>query len=275
MSVIAVGPALAIDGPLPEPPPFSLVQTPGVLVNDPGDRWINGVYVYAYPTDVPSTWEPCSTGTFRTKPEGTEVPRPRFDSFGIVLAITCSAGYAGDWETFSRRAEIALEASQSFAVEEALSQGVALSINPFLGDSNVDVLAGGAAQTPTVGLAYLEEAIGLTGRRGMIHATPPVVSTWEAFLDRDILMTTNGNRVVSGGGYIGAEANGAPAAAGQSWVFATGPVEVRLSPMTLIGDDINGTLDTTTNELTFRAEKYALATWDTALQAAVLIDWTP
>jgi hypothetical protein len=45
--------------------------------------------------------------------------------------------------------------------------------------------------------------------------------------------------------------------------------------MLLVGDDINGTLDTSNNDLTFRAEVYALPVWDTALQAGVLIDWSP
>jgi len=52
-------------------------------------------------------------------------------------------------------------------------------------------------------------------------------------------------------------------------------VQVRLSDMQMVGEDINGTLDTSLNDVTFRAEIYALAVWDTALQAAVLIDWTP
>lgn len=276
MSVIAVGPALAIDGPLPVAPEYSLLNTPGVVVANPGDRWINGVNVYGYPSDTPETWEPCSTGTFRTKSEGGEQPQARFDAYTIYLPITCSAGYMGSWEDFARRAEVALEATQSFAVEQALSQGVTLSINPFLGDSNVDVVAGGPF-TPEVGLRHLEDAIGLTGRQGMIHATPAIVAAWEfeALETRPGLRTPNGTPVVSGGGYIGADANGSAAAAGQGWAFATGPVEVRLSEMQLVGDDINGALDTSLNDVTFRAEKFALATWDTALQAAVLIDWTP
>jgi hypothetical protein len=48
-----------------------------------------------------------------------------------------------------------------------------------------------------------------------------------------------------------------------------------LSDPVLVGGDINGSLDTSNNDVTFRAERYALASWDTALQAAVLIDWTP
>lgn len=280
MSITAVGPAASIDGPLPVAPPYSLLSIPGVLLVD-GDagRWLNGVNLWGYPTETPATWEPCSTGTFRTKDEGGEVPVPRFDPFAFYTSVTCTAAsIASDWRGFANRAEIALRATQSFAVEEALSQGVELSTNPFFGDANLDILAGGAAQTPEVGLRYLEDAIGATGRGGIIHATPAVVAAWEfeALETGATLVTPNGTPVASGGGYIGADpVLGASPAAGQAWAFATGPVHVRLSEVQMVGDDINGTLDTSNNDVTFRAEKYALAVWDTALQAGVLIDWTP
>jgi hypothetical protein len=37
---------------------------------------------------------------------------------------------------------------------------------------------------------------------------------------------------------------------------------------------VRDNLDRSDNVLTFRAEMYVLAIWDTALQAAALIDWT-
>lgn len=276
MSVTAVGPALDIDGPLPVAPDYSLLSIPGVLLGD-GDRWMNGVNVYGYPADVPSTWEPCSTGTDRTKDGTSDQPLPRFDSFGIVVPIACDAMSIGDWRDFAGRAEKVLQATQSYSVEEALSQGVDLSSNPFLGDANLAILAGGAAVTPEVGLAYLEDAIGATGRAGMIHATPSVASSWSWLEDQNGVLTTKiGTPVAVGGGYIGADpVSGASPAAGQSWAFATGPVQVRLSDVQLVGDDLMSSLDTSNNDVVFRAEKYALAIWDTALQAGVLIDWSP
>jgi len=275
MSITAVGPALAVDGPLPAAPPFSLISIPGVVVGD-GDRWMNGVNVDGYPADTPSLWEPCSTGTYRTKEEGGDLPQARFDPIVAYLPITCSALGNSDWRAFAARAERALQATISFAVEEALSQGVILSTNPFFADANLDILSP-AAVTPAVGLSYLEDAIGATGRAGIIHATPGTVAAWDDIeAVEGVLTTVNGTPVAAGGGYIGADpVAGATAAAGQAWAFATGPVQVRLSEMLLVGDDINGTLDTSNNDLTFRAEVYALPVWDTALQAGVLIDWSP
>lgn len=279
MSQIAVGPALDIDGPLPVAPEYSLLSIPGVVVaGDGGDRWMNGVVVDSYPTETPESWDPCSAGTFRVKTEGDSPPLPRFDPFVLYVPITCSSLSFGDnWEGFARRAELVLEATQSWGVEKALSQGVSQSSNPFLADTNMVLLEAGA-HTPASGLAWLEEAIGATGRGGIIHASPGVVAQWgfNQLETGPVLRTANGTPVAVGGGYSGADpVDEAGPAAGQSYVFATGPVEVRLSEPMLIPEDINGALDTSNNDVTFRAERFALVTWDTALQAAVLIDWSP
>jgi hypothetical protein len=124
----------------------------------------------------------------------------------------------------------------------------------------------------------LEDAIGETGRQGLIHATPATVAAWEfeALESGAYLQTPNGTPIASGGGYIGADpVLGAAPAAGQAWAFATGPVQVRLSEVILVGDNINDTIDQSLNEVTYRAERYALAVWDTALQSGILIDWSP
>ena len=272
MSVTAVGPALGIDGPLPVAPPYSLLSTPGVLA---GTReWLNGVNVWGYPCGTPDTWEPCSEGTFREKSAESEWNVPRFDSFAAQFPFECST--ISGAEEFARRAEAVIEATISFAVEEALAQGVDGSSNPFFGDGELDAVAAGAAVTPAVGLSYLENAIGATGRAGMIHATPAVVAAWgfDKLATNGAIRTTNGTLVVSGGGYIGADpVSESTPAAGQDWAFATGPVRV------FVEDAVKTTLieyvDRATNLATYRAEKYVVAMWDTCLQSAALIDWSP
>lgn len=277
MSVVAVGPALDLDGPLPVAPEYSLLSLPGVLVEEGEGPWLMGVNVDAYPVEVPIHWEPCATGTFREKDEGEDAPMPRFDAFGIFIPITCSSiSFGSNWEDFAGRAEKVLQATQSFGVEQALAAGVAGSTNPFLGDSNVTVLGGGAL-TPAAGLSWLENAIGATGRGGIIHASPAVAAAWgfDKLETGEVLRTVNGTPIAVGGGYIDVTTDSVNPGDGTDYAFATGPVQVRLSPVVLVGDNINGTLDTSNNDVTFRAERYALATWDTALQAAVLIDWSP
>lgn len=275
MSNLTFGPPVVLDdGHLPVAPPRSLLNTPGVVV-PPGDaHWLSGAAVYPYPPGPGSEWDPCTTGTFREKDEGEGVESQYFASFVGYLPITCSAMSIGDPEEFANRAEIALNAVQSFSVERQLALGTGVPTNPFLADANHTVTGAAAtAKNPTVALSYLEEEIAATGKQGMIHATAPVVSQW---FDQDRLdeplVTVNGTRVVSGGGYAAATPSGrTPAAAGQSWVYATGPVEVRLGEVAVL--DIKEVLDRSNNDVTFRAERYFLVTWDAQLQVAILVDW--
>ena len=283
MSTTGVGPLLAIDGPAPLAPPHSLVNTPGIVLDRDIGRWMNGVNIFGYPDDTPSLWAPCSDGTFQIKAEGGDMLIARFDPFAVYTPITCSAMGIGSAREFAGRAEIALEATLSYGVEEGLAKGIpgqVVDVNPYFGDENLTALGGGAV-APAVGLSYLENAIGATGRQGVVHLTPAVASAvanllcfHEAEDGEYHPYTASGNRVVIGDGYIGTDPDDETGpAAGQDWVFATGPVEVRIGP--LVFNDLAETLERSTNDVTFRAERHVLATWDTALQAGVLVDWAP
>jgi hypothetical protein len=195
----------------------------------------------------------------------------RLDSFVVYKLITCSSS-GGDG---GFRSLAVLERDAPSGVEEALAAGVDQSSNPFFGDADVAVLNSGTAVSPGVGLSFLEEAIGATCRKGMIHATPAVISALQAFPFGDMEMaleTANGTPVVSGMGYQDVDTPWlAEPGATEDWIFATGPVEVHLGP--LVMTDISETLDRSDNTVTFRAEHYVVSIWDTALQAAVLVDW--
>lgn len=269
---------IVLDGPLPVAPEHCLLNVPGVLIDSGDDRWLNGANIYAYPVDEPVNWDPCSVGTFRSKLDGAGSLFTPFAAFVSYLPITCSSMSIGDPDEFRGRAEQALDAVESFAVEKALSQGVDQSLNPFFTDANVDILAGGVAVSAQTGLGYLEDAIGASGRAGMIHVTPSVAGALGFNYVREEenegpITTAAGTPVVPGGGYIGAHMVGHNAPGGtKSWAFATGPVNVRHTDFELL--DISEVLDRTNNIVTFRAERYVLATWDTALQSAVLVDWS-
>lgn len=273
----AVGPALDLDGPLPVAPEYSLLKMPGVVRE--GVREFNGVNVWGYPVDTPSLWEPCSDGTFRVKDSESDWDQPRFDGLVAYLPITCSTITAAP-EVFAQRAEAALAATLSFGVEQALAKGVTGSTNPFLGDTNLTQLGGGAVSAQA-GLNYLENAIGATGRAGMILATPGTVSAWN-FVNlitdggEGYIETVNGTPVISAGGLINTDPaglTGSDPSVGQEWAFATGPIQVYLgSAPTLTRSEY---IDRSVNEIVYRAERYVLPLWDTSLQSGVLIDWTP
>lgn len=272
-TITAVGPAVALDGPLPVRPPYSLLNTPGVVVEEDATRVLNGVNVWAYPTGCSSLWEPCSDGTFREKAYASEMPVSRFDSFVVYKPVTCSSiGLTG--EELMARAEAALEGTLSAAVERMLAEGLFQSSNPFFGDENVDVLNSGTAVTPAEGFAWAEQALGAECRLGMIHATPAIVAASQPLKLMDgPLLTTNGTPVVSGMGYQGIDTPDlSNPTAKQGWMFATGPPRVHLGPIVMTS--VRESLDRSDNVFTFRAERYVLAYWDTAVQAAVLVNWS-
>lgn len=274
----AVGPALNIDGPLPVAPPYRLLSVDGVLAGS--DRWLNGVNVWGYPLDVPSGHDPCGTGTFGTKDDFSDMPVPRFDSFTAYLPIVCKSGWAGDPEAFSQRAADVLRATLSYPVEEQLARGAFIQTNPYLGDSNLTILGSGAV-APSTGLAFLSDAIGETGREGMILMPPSIAS----YLGFDALNTDGTNIYVQGtgmpvavcDGLIGTDPDsGTSPTAGKTWMFATGPVRAYVSDVELIPTTPGAAMDLTDNQnvLTYRAEADVLVEWDTALQAGVLVDWS-
>lgn len=301
-TVTGVGEAVGLDGPLPVARRFCLLNTPGVVVEEvpaegPTPRWMSGIAVYGYPAGTPFDWEPCTTGTFRVKEtsavSGDEDPIPgdRFVPFAVYFPLECSTIDAHK-PAFIDRAKAALNATLSHGVEKALANGVPSSPNRFFADGNLVPLAGAAAVKPSVGLSYLENAIGSrTGREGMIHATPAVVSAWGigAGLDNqeseeveeggpdtgpELLLSPVGTPIVSGSGYIGADpvSYHGKINATTDWAFATGPVEVR------IGDGPNVTIaqsvDRSINLTTIYPERFVVADWDVALQVGVLIDWS-
>ena len=280
----AVGPAEAHDGLRPLRPRHSLLQTEGVVVTESATRILNGVNVLMYPTGCAELWEPCSDGTFRTKNDDSVQLQPRFDSFVVYKALTCSTISVGGGERadeWAARAEAVLDATLSAGIERALAEGVEGSSNPFFGDENVDVLNSGTAVSPGEALSHLEQAIGETCRAGLIHATPAVIAGLQAFPlggEADArLETANGTPVVSGMGYqdIDTPWLSTPGAT-EDWMFATGRVEIHLGPM--VSFPLRESLDQELNITTFRAEKYALAIWDgidaeELAAAAVLVDW--
>lgn len=288
MSQITGGIPFVIDGPIPAPPTHSLLSVAEVIehpADEPDPRWQNGVEMWAYPPDLPTIWDPCGDhGTF-TKPAGGSIPLPQFAAYTVALPLTCSARGVlfDDLDTWTERATKTFEAVESYALEQEISQGLTFPTQPYFTDTNATLLNAGDPTAGGAALALLEDAIGATARQGLIHATNGTVTGWsrEFIVYERVngpsveLYTTNSTRVAAGGGYVGATpVNGDPADVGQAWAFATGPVKVYKGPLEIIPDRASQALQRTNNVITFRAERNYLVGWDTALQAAVLVDWS-
>jgi hypothetical protein len=273
--------SFVIDGPIPEPPLFRLLDVAEVV--EPDDpHWRNGVQMWGYPPSIPVLWESCAqNGTF-LKNDGDAAPLPEFPGFTNYLSITCTA--AGiDWTdpaSWKERGLRAFNAVESYALEKEISQGLMAPLSPHFDDANLSILGGGTAKKPQVGLSYLEDAIGATARRGMIHGTPGTVTAWGkeflVFRQDGELITPVGSRVATGDGYIGGDpAGGSSPTTGQAWAYATGRIKIirdkapRFNP-----DNFSQALNRAQNIITFEVERDYVVGWDTELQAGVLIDWT-
>lgn len=281
MSTMVYGPPFVIDGPVPEPPPFRLLDV--AQHPDISDvHWQNGVQVYPFSCELADAVTPCLEGTYKVKNEGEGWELPIFGPFTVYLPETCSSLSIGDQEAFRRRAEIVLGAVESFSVERQLAVGSFVQTNPYLGDANIHVLVGTAAaptaQNPKEALALLEDAVGSTGKAGFIHASPSIVSQWDAngytlVEEGGILRTKRGTTVVVGDGYIGTKPDASPAlGAHEAWAYATGPVQTLSDEVFMLPDNVKEALDRESNVVTYRAERTHIVAWDTCLQAGVLVN---
>lgn len=285
-------PPFVVDGPRPQPPRYRLLDVANII-EETDEHWQAGAQVWGYPEDVPYTWDPCSTGTTRSKSSTMTVSLPEFGTFVVIQNASCTArsifsaqepGESDDTyqarmqQQFVDRALAVFQAAESYAVEREFATGHAQPLNPHLCDTNVTFPAGTGAVSPRVGLSYLADAVGATGRDGLIHAPPSVVVSWGLFRtyrDQNALFTVEGTPIAEGDGYIqvAPEPRSAPGA-GKSWAFATGPVDIRRGPPIIYPGNIAQALSRSDNTVTWRVERVYLVDWDTALQATVLIDWT-
>lgn len=270
-------PPINLAGPLPQPLPFGLFSA-ATIVPEASDRWANGAVVRPYPPGPASTFDACSTGTFRDKEIPEQPDTPLFEAFGVYLADQCSSRGVGTDAALDGRARAAFAAVEQWAVEHEFATGSRQPTNPYLADGDAQVLASGAAVGLLEALALLELAIGDTGQAGIIHADRGIVSGWSSLgalrIAGDKLLTFNGTPIAAGGGYNDVQPEGESAPTTDTgWAFATGPVEVRRFPeIEIIPGSLAEALDRETNLVTYLAERSYLVDWDTQLQAAVLAD---
>jgi hypothetical protein len=281
------GPPDLVDGPVPQPPYRSLVNSVELAATG-DDRWINGVALRPWSSQCALTYDYCgakpatmSDGVSGT-PSGSAADL-EFGSFAVYLPETCTSRGIISIDDFKRRAQVVLAAVEPAAVEKELESGGALqTANRFLRDANVQLVDGDNSHNVVEGFARLERAIANKCRRGMIHCTVEVMIAASAqhLLENDPtnparLITQTGTIVVPGQGYTGAAPAGGTTGSESQWAYATGMIELRRSGIEMDPpDDAAESLKRSDNTITYRALRYWNIAWDGALQAAVKIDRT-
>lgn len=250
------------------------------------ERWINGLAVYPYPTDVPDVYDPCAgTAVATTKGFGDELPQPEYGAYTLWMAETCTSSRTGDHDAFKSRLVAALAATESYGVAHELLTGLRMPDNPHLSDGSGTFPNLDAPTSVDQGLALLEGEIAKSGRQGLIHCSPMVATKLRQYFAVDnktgVIRTVNGIVVIPDFGYVyGATPHGHDDPGdNQEWIYATGPIDVRRSEVEVLPETPAQALDRGTgatedhpNAVTYRAERYYSAIYDTAVQAAVMVD---
>lgn len=266
------------DATLPVANPYSLVNTVGRfggLVEEADARWELGVVIDAQPCasifTMPSY---CASDGDGEKDDGADNTPAivSWEPFTIYAPMTCSSLGQGQGDRLKARAQNHLNAADSTGIEEALEQGV--GDNKYLNDSDV-VTLGGAAVDLVTAWALLEAAAAAgLGRGGAYLHLPSVLGPLAIRYDlvkesNGVLVSaSSGFPVVIGQGYTGSFDSGQSTAD----MYVTGPVQVRRGPVEMTPDNPAWALDREINVYVFRAERNAVALFDTCVQAKVSVD---
>ena len=209
-----------------------------------------------------------------------------YKPFAVQASIECSTmGSTGiDWEA---RALEALEACTSKGVEyefwegrlakKAIAEGDADYPNKYLTNGDAIVMNPTANQAVKVryGLALLEGALARAGcgTRGFIHAPVSIASVLPSKEEDGVLRTSVGNYLIAGSGYTGVGPGVTdPSIGSKMWMYATGPVTVRLGEKIVSAASAPQYIDSKTNKINLSAERAASVVWDGCAHFGVLVD---
>lgn len=254
-----------------EAPPVSILTAARRL--PAGTEWHSGVSFLPNGCSAATNWPVCDV---EPEPDPKCAPQPNaaatFVPWPIYLPDGCdlSAFWGEDW---NGRASEALDAYTAWALSRELDTGAATA-NPSLRSTGVDISGAGAVNVSTA-ISSLIRARVEAGFGGVMTAHIPA---WliPPSLDHYQLEPTGGAvtslglvRVSMGPGYTGASPAGAASAAGEGYIYMTGPVEFELSPIkSLLSDPADQNLPT--NMIEVYAERMGIYRFDPCGVFAVL-----
>lgn len=274
------GMPVSIDGPAPSPPALTLANA-ATIVDDGDDRWINGAGVWGWPTDLPDSFDPCqaSSSAGHAKDAGTPATATDYGAFAITQGITCNTQSFFNPEEWQNRARVSLEAREDWRLGREFWSGALQSANPHLAQTTgTTTLNGGSATSVLNAIALLEQAIADAGGDGVIHMTAAAFTQISMGYGGAVQVKAGVARGVSGTplvpsvGYPGSAPDGTAASGTVQWAYATGPIELRRTPVLIVPGSMSEATNRAINLTTFRAERYTLITWDQRIHAACKID---
>jgi hypothetical protein len=246
--------------------PFGLLSVATVVEHDETDlQWAGFDFDYVAPANgyTAGVWSTCASTPAAVLYNSSSAERfPTGNALGITVDRSCSVLGETPEERFDD-IEAALDLITGKALERELWTGdFAKTLTPdgFFLASALAVNAGTAA-SPVHGLALLEDAVAACsmGEQTTIHMTRGTATALggDVIAERDgVLETTGGSLVCAGPGYPGTGADGTT----KTFIYATGPITVHLSPTSVVEDRAASGFDATDNTLLVRAERFAAFT---------------
>lgn len=282
------GPRVPVDGPQAQPGRRGLLQAAVPANLPPG--WENGFSFDADSCDAVGP-QPIECGPLTPAkdvvPNAGIVDYNPFLTFGVDVCSTMDNGR--DREGRARRN---LLSTESWQLESEFFDGVAtkahdvangspgnIALNPYLTDGETATAIGGGTLPATLALARLERVLidCLHGQRGMIHATPDVVTMWQAGgalrVEGNTLLTVLDTIVVPGAGYSGDDPDGTDVGPDVSWAYGTGIVYLQQGQIIdAFGDMPQARVDRNVNTTTWRFERINALLFATCCVLGVAVD---
>ncbi len=273
--------------PVPPPPaaapPHSLIRA--ALTNRDGDadgEWVRGL---AYVPETCGGYRAISDCTAEEVDHGAGGAVPEqvdYRPWDLQVEDPCGSVFGYSEDVVTARLRRAADAIESFAIARELAAGDLSQAEAAAtgGDGNLylakdPTVIGSGPVSPRRGLGLLQQAIGeaFHGQQAFLHIARAAVPMFGADLVKvgQLLYTNLDNVVVADAGYTGQPPDGTTAAANVSWLYATGPVVVRRTPLVVDPANEAQVIDTRTNTIRRTAAKRVAATFDTCAYFAVPI----
>jgi hypothetical protein len=281
----------------PEGHDYGILSPATTVIVDNDERWLSGLTYPTIDAGASVTLAPISgmssdsdlSGEEVISPDPNKPPYRFYYPFDIKASMKASTMGSTPEEIYAN-AESVIDTVTQKAIEIELWKGIiARSLtatdangNRFMGAAAgtdfIDVTPSGNAGgvKPRYGQALLEQALGdaTIGSKGVLHTPRLLASILKVKDSNGVLKTNLGTPVVAGAGYSLTGPDGQPAAAGKAWMFATGPMTVRLGPVAVLPGEVSQAVDTRINTITYYIDRAAAVTWSTSNLYAVLVDLT-
>jgi hypothetical protein len=266
--------------PVPAAPPATSGLLRSGITPDDQARWTDGIAWRSERCVQARGFDPCGT-EYEDPPAGTLANSINYyRPVGFRVEDSCTTRTRDQGESRVRRQAIAVTSfmmarelqtgalSDENPYETPESGGVADQVNARLASPDTIVEAG--TWDPLAGLGRLEELAreGALGQDPFIHVPVTVVPLIDGYLRRDgqLLFSKTGATVVADSGYDNIGPDGSPAVGG-TWIYATGPVQVRTTDVAT-----NEFMDHRTNTVLWTGERLFAATFDACNVHALVIE---